>query len=50
MAAYLGQDGWCLELELREGSQHGQKDTPAFLARVLERAPIGLSRTTAALG
>ena len=38
MAAYLGQEGWCLELELREGSQHCQKDTPEFLARVLGRA------------
>jgi hypothetical protein len=24
MAAYLGQEGYCLELELREGSQHCQ--------------------------
>lgn len=38
MAAYLGQEGYCLELELREGSQHGQKGTPELLARVLERA------------
>ena len=32
MAAYLGQAGWCLELEMREGSQHCQKGTPEFLA------------------
>jgi len=38
MAAYLGQEGSCLELELREGSQHCQKGTPEFLQRVLGRA------------
>ncbi|MFN2108066.1 MAG: IS1380 family transposase [Anaerolineae bacterium] len=38
MAAYLGQEGYCLELELRAGSQHCQKGTPAFLQRVLGRA------------
>jgi len=38
MAAYLGQEGWCLELEMREGSQHCQKGTPELLARVLVRA------------
>jgi hypothetical protein len=38
MAAYLGQEGYCLELELREGSQHCQKGTPEFLQRVLGRA------------
>ena len=38
MAAYLGQEGDCLELELREGSQHSQKGTPELLTRVLERA------------
>jgi hypothetical protein len=38
MAAYLGQEGYCLELELRDGSQHCQKGTPDFLARVLGRA------------
>lgn len=35
MPAYLGQEGYCLELELREGKQHCQKDTPALLERVL---------------
>ena len=38
MAGYLGREGYCLELELREGSQHCQKGTPAFLQRVLGRA------------
>ncbi|MCB1874817.1 MAG: hypothetical protein KDH88_02470 [Chromatiales bacterium] len=38
MAAYLGREGYCLEMELREGKQHCQKDTPAFLQRNLVRA------------
>jgi hypothetical protein len=38
MAGYLGQEGYCLELELRPGSQHCQKGTPGFLQRVLGRA------------
>lgn len=38
MAASLGQEGYCLELELRAGSQYCQNGTPAFLQRVLERA------------
>ncbi len=38
MAAYLGQEGYCLELELREGKQHCQKGTPEFLRRNLVRA------------
>jgi hypothetical protein len=38
MPAYLGQEGYCLELELREGKQHCQKDTPALLTRVLKHA------------
>lgn len=38
MPAYLGQEGYCLEFELREGKQHCQKDTPALLARVLNYA------------
>lgn len=38
MGAYLGQEGYCLEWELREGKQHCQKDTPEFLRRNLERA------------
>ena len=35
---YLGQEGWCLELELREGKQHSQSATPALLERILPRA------------
>jgi hypothetical protein len=38
MAAYLGQEGYCLEFELRVGSQHCQKGTPQFLQRVIGRA------------
>lgn len=38
MAAYLGREGYCLELELREGKQHCQKGTPEFLRRNLQRA------------
>lgn len=38
MAVYLGQEGYCLELELREGKQHCQKGTPAVLERALKDA------------
>jgi len=34
IAAYLGQEGWALGFELREGTQHSQKETPEFLTRV----------------
>jgi hypothetical protein len=30
IAAYLGREGWCLELELREGKQHSQCDFIPF--------------------
>jgi hypothetical protein len=29
--SYLGAEGYLINAELREGSQHSQKDTPAFL-------------------
>lgn len=38
IAAYLGEEGWCLGFELREGSQHCQKDTPRFLRRAIQAA------------
>jgi len=38
IAAYLGQEGYCLEMERREGKQHCQKGTPEFLRRNLKRA------------
>ena len=34
LAAYLGQEGWCLACELRPGSQHGQMEFIHFLERV----------------
>ena len=38
LAAYLGQEGWCLACELRPGSQHGQNEFIHFLERVVPRA------------
>lgn len=38
IAAYLGQEGWCLNLEFREGSQHSQKNFIPFLEEILTRA------------
>jgi|GEM_PF-575547 len=38
VAAYLGNEGWCLALELRPGSQHSALETHFFLERVLPRA------------
>lgn len=38
IAAYLGNEGWCLGLELRPGKQHSVKDSEAFLTRVVSRA------------
>lgn len=38
MPVYLGQEGYCLEFELREGKQHCQKETPALLDRALRNA------------
>lgn len=35
IAAYLGLEGWCLEVELRPGSQHSQKGAVEFLQRVI---------------
>ncbi len=36
--AYLGHEGYALAVEFREGKQHCQKGTPAFLAECLKRA------------
>lgn len=33
--AYLGAEGYLVNTQLREGSQHCQKDTPAFLRQTL---------------
>jgi len=38
IAAYLGREGWCLELELREGKQHSQCGFIPFIERVLAKA------------
>jgi Transposase DDE domain group 1 len=38
IAGYLGEEGWCLAMELRPGSQHSAKDAPACVGRVLRRA------------
>lgn len=38
VAAYLGNEGWSLALELRPGSQHSALETHYFLERVLPRA------------
>ena len=38
MIIYLGQEGYCLDLQLREGKQHSQKGTPELLARALKNA------------
>lgn len=38
IASYLGAEGWCLGLELREGSHHSARETHYTLERVLPRA------------
>ncbi len=40
LAAYLGEEGWCIACELREGKQHGQKEFIYTLERVIPRARI----------
>ena len=44
IGAYFGQEGWCLELELREGKQHSQCNFIPFLDRVMEKARTLTSR------
>ena len=38
--AYLGEEGYCIGAELREGVQHCQKDTPEFLEGTLKNARL----------
>lgn len=38
IAAYLGQEGWCVGCELRPGSQHANSEFLPVLERVLPRA------------
>jgi len=46
MFAYLGMEGYCVNVELREGKQHCQKGTPEFIktaiinAKVVTQKPI----------
>ncbi len=40
IAAYLGLEGWCLEVELRPGSQHCQEGFIEYMKRVLAKARI----------
>jgi hypothetical protein len=40
IAAYLGLEGWCLEVELRPGSQHSQEGFIPFMKRVLGKARV----------
>jgi Transposase DDE domain group 1 len=38
VAAYLGLEGWIMEIEMRHGSQHSQCDFIPYLLRVLHKA------------
>jgi hypothetical protein len=38
IAAYLGMEGWCLEVELRPGSQHSQNGFVGFIKRMVSGA------------
>lgn len=38
IAAYLGMEGWCLEVELRPGSRHGQEGFVVFIKRMIAHA------------
>jgi hypothetical protein len=38
IAAYLGQEGWCLAMELRAGDRHSAHETEYTLERVIPRA------------
>ena len=38
IGAYLGKEGWCLNLEFREGSQHSQNNFVPFLQETISRA------------
>lgn len=38
IAGYLAEEGYCLGLELRPGTQHSASETPDFLKRLLPRA------------
>ncbi len=38
IGAYLGAEGWCVNLEFREGSQHSQKGFIPFLSETITRS------------
>jgi hypothetical protein len=38
IAAYLGLEGWIMEIEMRHGSQHSQSDFIPYLLRVVRKA------------
>ena len=38
IAAYLGLEGWCLEVELRPGSQHCQEGFTDYMQRIVAKA------------
>ena len=38
IAGYLGQEGWCVGIELREGSQHSQENFIPFLKKAIENS------------
>lgn len=44
IAGYLAEEGYCLGLELRPGTQHSACETPDFLNRLLPRARAVSSR------
>lgn len=45
IAAYLGLEGWCLGIELREGSQHSQTNFIPFLERIIQTRKKGYEQT-----
>jgi hypothetical protein len=49
IAAYLGNEGWCVGLELRPGTQHSALETHYFLERVLPRVRELVAPTQAVL-
>jgi hypothetical protein len=38
VGAYMGEEGWCINLEFREGSQHSQNNFIPFLNETISRA------------
>jgi hypothetical protein len=45
MFAYLGEEGYLVNLELRPGTQHCQKETPAFLQETIRLARLITAET-----